>query len=98
VTGREIFQILKEKRGNGFEGFIQEKICPLPGDVMYENLGLAPTKLRELWKEIDIIVNGAATTNFYERYELISVYKLFHMAGILRKYLVNYIYMAKLQI
>jgi len=70
VTGREIFQILKQKHGNGFEGFIQEKVCPLPGDVMYENLGLAPAKLREVWKEIDIIVNGAATTNFYERYDV----------------------------
>ncbi|XP_066340749.1 probable fatty acyl-CoA reductase 4 [Miscanthus floridulus] len=70
VTGREIFQILKEKHGNGFESFIQEKVCPLPGDVMYENLGLGPAKLRELCKEIDIIVNGAATTNFYERYDV----------------------------
>ena len=47
---------------------------------MYENLGLGPAKLRELWKEIDIVVNGAATTNFYERSELISVNKLFDMA------------------
>jgi fatty acyl-CoA reductase len=62
---------LKEKHGNDFEGFIKEKICPLPGDVMYENLGLAPAKLREVCKEIDIIVNGAATTNFYERSELV---------------------------
>ncbi|KAG0520524.1 hypothetical protein BDA96_08G081500 [Sorghum bicolor] len=66
----EIFQTLKENHGNGFEGFIQEKVCPLPGDVMYENLGLGPAKVRELWKEIDIIVNGAATTNFYERYDV----------------------------
>lgn len=49
---------------------------------MYENLGQGPTKLRELRKEIDIIVNGAATTNFYERSEQmpISVNKLFQMA------------------
>jgi len=67
---------LKEKHGNGFESFIQEKVCPLPGDIMYENLGLGPAKLREIWKEIDIIVNGAATTNFYERSELVSVNKI----------------------
>jgi thioester reductase-like protein len=63
-----------------FEGFIQEKVCPLLVDVVYENLGLSPAKLRELWKEIHTIVNGTATINFYERSELISVNKLFEMA------------------
>lgn len=67
MTGKEIFQVLKEKHGDGFEGFVQEKICPLPGDVMHENLGLGAAKLRQVCKEIDIVVNGAATTNFYER-------------------------------
>ncbi|KAG8046963.1 hypothetical protein GUJ93_ZPchr0008g14139 [Zizania palustris] len=70
VTGKEIFQVLKEKRGVGFESFIQEKICPLAGDIIYENLGLDSAKLTELSKELDIIVNGAATTNFYERYDV----------------------------
>lgn len=70
VTGKEIFQVLKEKHGDGFEGFVQEKICPLPGDVMHENLGLGAAKLRQVCKEIDIVVNGAATTNFYERYDV----------------------------
>uniref|UniRef100_A0A0A9BQ28 Fatty acyl-CoA reductase n=1 Tax=Arundo donax TaxID=35708 RepID=A0A0A9BQ28_ARUDO len=70
VTGREIFHVLKEKHGNGFEDLIQEKVCPLAGDIMYENLGLGNAKLTELSKEIDIIVNGAATTNFYERYDV----------------------------
>ncbi|KAF0900365.1 hypothetical protein E2562_031106 [Oryza meyeriana var. granulata] len=70
VTGKEIFQVLKEKHGGGFESFIEEKVCPLAGDIIYENLGLDSAKLTELSKEIDIIVNGAATTNFYERYDV----------------------------
>ncbi|OEL31192.1 Fatty acyl-CoA reductase 1 [Dichanthelium oligosanthes] len=70
VTGREIFQVLKQKHGNRFEDFIQEKVCPLAGDIMYENLGLPNAKLTVLLKEIDIIVNGAATTNFFERYDV----------------------------
>jgi thioester reductase-like protein len=34
---------------------------------MYENFGLDTGNLKELHKEIDIIVNIAATTNFSER-------------------------------
>ncbi|RLN04321.1 fatty acyl-CoA reductase 1-like [Panicum miliaceum] len=70
VTGRDIFQVLKERHGDGFDDFIQEKVCPLAGDIVYKNLGLDNAKLTELSKEIDIIVNGAATTNFYERYDV----------------------------
>ncbi|KAG2577539.1 hypothetical protein PVAP13_6NG104300 [Panicum virgatum] len=70
VTGREIFQVLKQKHGDKFDDFIQEKVCPLAGDIVYKNLGLDNAKLTELSKEIDIIVNGAATTNFYERYDV----------------------------
>lgn len=67
VTGKEIFQVLREKHGKGFEDFIEEKVCPLAGDVMYEDFGLDTAKLKEVSKDVDIIVNGAATTNFYER-------------------------------
>ncbi|KAK3123031.1 hypothetical protein QOZ80_8AG0622710 [Eleusine coracana subsp. coracana] len=70
VTGKEIFGILKEKYGDGFEDFIPEKICPLPGDIICDNLGLDNAQLTELFKHIDIIVNGAATTNFFERYDV----------------------------
>uniref|UniRef100_A0A0E0LTH3 Fatty acyl-CoA reductase n=1 Tax=Oryza punctata TaxID=4537 RepID=A0A0E0LTH3_ORYPU len=74
VTGKEIFQVLKEKHGDGFESFVEEKVCTLAGDIIYENLGLDSAKLTELSNEIDIIVNGAATTNFYERFRNFSAY------------------------
>ncbi|VAH55524.1 unnamed protein product [Triticum turgidum subsp. durum] len=69
VTAKEIFQLLKKKHGVGFENFIEEKICPLAGDIMHEDFGLDSAQLRALCKDIDIIVNGAATTNFSERYD-----------------------------
>jgi fatty acyl-CoA reductase len=68
VIGKEIFEVLKEKHGDMFEHFIEQKLCPLAGDIMYENFGLHSVKLKELSNDIDIIVNGAATTNFYERF------------------------------
>ncbi|XP_006664917.1 fatty acyl-CoA reductase 1-like [Oryza brachyantha] len=70
VIGTDIFQILKEQHGSGFKSFVEEKVCPLAGDIIYENLGLDADKLTELSKEIDIVVNSAATTNFYERYDV----------------------------
>ena len=33
-----------------------------------EGLGLESTRAKQLAEEVDIIVNGAAITNFYERY------------------------------
>ncbi|CAL5007224.1 unnamed protein product [Urochloa decumbens] len=70
VTGKEIFHFLKQKHGKGFEDFIQEKVCPLEGDMMFEDLGLGNARLSEISNEIDVIVNGAASTNFYERYDV----------------------------
>nr|AXF79592.1 fatty acyl-CoA reductase 6 [Triticum aestivum] len=70
IMGKQIFQVLKEKHGLEFDNFVKEKICPLVGDVMHENFGLDTVKLREVSKDIDVIINGAATTNFSERYDV----------------------------
>nr|AJA71626.1 male sterility protein [Triticum aestivum] len=70
IMGKQIFQVLKEKHGLEFDNFVKEKICPLVGDVMHENFGLDTVKLREVSKDIDVIINGASTTNFSERYDV----------------------------
>uniref|UniRef100_A0A0A9E3P2 Fatty acyl-CoA reductase n=1 Tax=Arundo donax TaxID=35708 RepID=A0A0A9E3P2_ARUDO len=70
VIGTELFGLLREKHGEGFQQFINEKVVALAGDIISENLGLEAPRLEELAKEIDVIVNIAATTNFYERYDV----------------------------
>ncbi|XP_008801227.1 probable fatty acyl-CoA reductase 4 [Phoenix dactylifera] len=71
VIGKELFKILKESHGNGFHSFIAEKLFPIAGDIIHENLGIRDSDLiEELWKKIDIVVNVAATTNFDERYDV----------------------------
>ncbi|KAL5232319.1 hypothetical protein ABZP36_031095 [Zizania latifolia] len=70
VTDTELLCLVKEKHGKGFEQFIDDKVVALAGDIVYEGLGLEPLVLAELAKELDVIVNGAATTNFYERYDV----------------------------
>ncbi|RCV32256.1 hypothetical protein SETIT_6G244100v2 [Setaria italica] len=70
VIDTELFGLLREKHSDGFQQLIQEKVVALAGDIIYENLGLEAPMLKELAKEIDAIVNIAATTNFYERYDV----------------------------
>ena len=40
VIGTELFGLLREKHGAGFQQLIQDKVAALPGDIIYENLGL----------------------------------------------------------
>ncbi|TVU04553.1 hypothetical protein EJB05_47667 [Eragrostis curvula] len=70
VIGTELFGLLREKRGKQFQAFVEDKVVALAGDIISENLGLEEPMLQELAKDIDVIVNIAATTNFYERYDV----------------------------
>lgn len=63
-----MFRVLREKHGRGFDSFITNKVSPIVGDIACENLGVSNSDVREeMWREVDIIVNVAATTNFDER-------------------------------
>nr|CAB3454262.1 unnamed protein product [Digitaria exilis] len=70
VVGQELFRTLRKIHGDKFRSFIQEKISPVAGDIIHEDLGIESPQVKQLSEEIDIIVNGAAITNFYERYDV----------------------------
>ncbi|KAA8544229.1 hypothetical protein F0562_022241 [Nyssa sinensis] len=64
-------KVLKEKCGPNLTSMISEKVTPVAGDITYENLGVKDSNLlEEMWREVDIVVNLAATTNFDERYDV----------------------------
>ncbi|KAF6166000.1 hypothetical protein GIB67_012897 [Kingdonia uniflora] len=68
---KEVFRVLREKMGAGFVDFIGEKIVPVAGDTTCENLGVEDSDLRDkMWRDIDIVVNTAATLKFDERYDI----------------------------
>jgi len=67
VIGKELFGLLRETHGKGFQSFVDDKVVPLAGDIIHENLGVEGAQLAQMTQEINVIVNGAATTNFYER-------------------------------
>lgn len=70
VMGKDLFKVLKQKMGTNFSCFISEKVTAVPGDITCEDLGIKESELKEeLLRDIDVIVNLAATTNFDERYD-----------------------------
>ncbi|MFS8011587.1 putative oxidoreductase [Helianthus anomalus] len=70
AVAKDLFNILKEKHGANLPSFLSEKVTPVAGDITYENLGVKePSLIEEMWGNIDVVVNVAATTNFDERYD-----------------------------
>ncbi|XP_021729658.1 alcohol-forming fatty acyl-CoA reductase-like [Chenopodium quinoa] len=70
VLGKELFKVLREKWGSSFESFVSDKISAVAGDTSYENLGLTDDQVKEMYNDIDIVINVAATTRFDERYDI----------------------------
>ncbi|KAL0390638.1 UNVERIFIED_CONTAM: Alcohol-forming fatty acyl-CoA reductase [Sesamum calycinum] len=71
VMGKDLFRVVKEKYGGNLNSLISEKVKVVAGDITCENLGVKDTVLlQEMWKEVDVVVNLAANTNFDERYDV----------------------------
>ncbi|KAH7834732.1 hypothetical protein Vadar_019057 [Vaccinium darrowii] len=57
--------------GSSMNTLISEKVTLVPGDITCENLGVKDCNLaEEMRREVDIVVNLAATTKFDERYDV----------------------------
>ncbi|XP_058218971.1 alcohol-forming fatty acyl-CoA reductase-like [Rhododendron vialii] len=71
AIAKDLFRVLREKLGGNLNSLISEKVTLVPGDITCENLGVKDPNLEEeMWREVDIVVNLAATTNFDERYDV----------------------------
>ncbi|GFZ20328.1 Jojoba acyl CoA reductase-related male sterility protein [Actinidia rufa] len=71
VIAKDLFRVLRELLGANLSSLISEKITPVAGDITCENLGVKDSNLvEEMWKEVDVVVNLAATTKFDERYDV----------------------------
>ncbi|XP_069145443.1 probable fatty acyl-CoA reductase 4 [Solanum lycopersicum] len=69
VIKTDLFGVLREKLGTNLHGFIEDKVFPVVGDIDCDSLGINSELKDEMFREIDIIVNSAATTRFDERYD-----------------------------
>ncbi|XP_058190373.1 probable fatty acyl-CoA reductase 5 isoform X3 [Rhododendron vialii] len=70
AIAKDLFRVLREKMGAAsFQTLISEKVTLVPGDITCEKyMGVKDSNLaEEMRREVDIVVNLAATTNFDER-------------------------------
>ncbi|KAH9309275.1 hypothetical protein KI387_037186, partial [Taxus chinensis] len=68
VISSKLFRVLREiHRGNSYEEFMAQKVMPVVGDVALDGLGIEQSVKDQLCAKINIVVNAAATTSFYER-------------------------------
>ncbi|CAH2065468.1 unnamed protein product, partial [Thlaspi arvense] len=67
-----LLRVLRNDLGDAnLNDLMLEKVVPISGDISADNLGLKDSDLlQNMWNEIDIVVNVAATTNFNERYDV----------------------------
>ncbi|KVI09227.1 Fatty acyl-CoA reductase, partial [Cynara cardunculus var. scolymus] len=84
AVAKELFKILKEKHGTNLQSFLSEKVTPVAGDITNENLGVTDSNLvEEMWRNVDVVVNVAATTNFDERYDVALALNTFGAKNVL---------------
>ncbi|VVB10469.1 unnamed protein product [Arabis nemorensis] len=71
ILGKDLYKVVKEKYGLNLNHLISEKLTIVNGDICLEDLGLQDSDLtHEMVRELDAIVNLAATTKFDERYDV----------------------------
>ncbi|KAL0460070.1 UNVERIFIED_CONTAM: putative fatty acyl-CoA reductase 4, partial [Sesamum latifolium] len=69
VVSVELFRVVKKEFGSN--AGLLERVVPVSGDVSLENLGIIESSVREeIWRDVNIFVNSAATTKFDERYDV----------------------------
>ncbi|KAH6836680.1 Jojoba acyl CoA reductase-related male sterility protein [Perilla frutescens var. hirtella] len=72
IISKDLFKVLKEKHGEKLNSLISQKIRVVAGDITCDNLGVRDSLLlEEMFKEVDIVVNLAANTDFDERYDIL---------------------------
>jgi len=69
IFGSSIFDRLRARYGERLEALVREKVKIVAGDVSYPDLALAPGSLQELGREVDVIINAAASVSFDERFD-----------------------------
>ncbi|OMO68814.1 Male sterility, NAD-binding protein [Corchorus olitorius] len=69
VLEAELFKCVKDKYGEGYEAFMMSKLVPVVGNVSQSDLGMEQDLAIAIKKNVHIIINSAAVTSFFPRYD-----------------------------
>lgn len=67
IINAELFKNLKQIHGKSYQAFMLSKLIPVVGNVCETDLGLDEDAAEFMSREVDVIINSAATTTFHER-------------------------------
>jgi len=70
IIDSSAFSALRALHRDDYEDFVASKLVPVTGDLTYERLGIGNETYDQLCREVDIVVNSAATVVFDERIDL----------------------------
>ncbi|XP_071724847.1 fatty acyl-CoA reductase 2, chloroplastic [Rutidosis leptorrhynchoides] len=89
IISTELFKCLRQTYGKSYQTFVLSKLVPVVGNVCDPNLGIEEDLANIIAKEVDVIVNSAATTSFDERYDVaidINTRGPCHLMGFAKKF------------
>ena len=67
ILATSAFNRLRREMGDDWESFARDRVVSVAGDLSAERLGLEESVYESLCRELDIVVNSAATVSFDER-------------------------------
>lgn len=70
IIDTALFDRLRERHGEGFQAFVDDRLFPVAGDLGIDGLGLSQEDEASIVAEAEVIVNSAATTTFNERFDI----------------------------
>ncbi|XP_047961898.1 fatty acyl-CoA reductase 2, chloroplastic-like [Salvia hispanica] len=71
ITNSDLFKTLKEELGDSYETMIREKLIPIAGNICEPNLGMDSQSIAQVRKDVDVIIQSAASTVLNDRYDLL---------------------------
>ncbi|XP_047940019.1 fatty acyl-CoA reductase 2, chloroplastic-like [Salvia hispanica] len=71
ITNSDLFKSLKEELGDTYETMVREKLIPIAGNICEPNLGMDSESIAQVRKDVDVIIQSAASTILNDRYDLL---------------------------
>ncbi|OMP05841.1 Male sterility, NAD-binding protein [Corchorus capsularis] len=69
ILDAELFKCVKDKYGKDYEAFMMSKLVPVVGNVSQSDLGMEQELANAIKEDVHIIINSAAVTSFFPRYD-----------------------------